>query len=114
MGATGGRGRAPGSIRSAFSVLVRRRVTDATNGFRIFRAEILSDPKIDIDQRWLDELRPRAVRPVQGDPARLPGDRGSRAPFATTPSESYTKMRGMKDWWRLFRPALLLRTGVKR
>jgi len=27
--------------------------------------------------------------------------------------EGYTKMRGLRDWWRLFRPALLLRLAVK-
>ena len=38
----------------AFSLLVGRRVTDATNGFRIFRRELLDDAKVDLDQRWLD------------------------------------------------------------
>ena len=28
--------------------------------------------------------------------------------------EGYTHMRGLSDWWRLFRPAVLLRFGVKR
>jgi hypothetical protein len=28
-------------------------------------------------------------------------------------AKGFTKMRGLRDWWRLFRPALLLRLGVK-
>ena len=89
----------------AFSVLVGRRVTDATNGFRIFRPELLSDSKIDLDQRWLDsyDLEPyvlyRAI--TCGLPRhRVPGHR------ALPRNESYTKMRGLKDWWRLFRPGV--------
>ena len=32
----------------------RAQVTDATNGFRIFRRELLDDAKVNLDQRWLD------------------------------------------------------------
>ena len=75
VGATGGRSFGTRLYSAVFSVLAFRRVTDATNGFRVFRASILDDPKIDIAQSWLDELRPRAVRAVQGDPAWLPAHR---------------------------------------
>ena len=95
-----------------FSLLVLRRVTDATNGFRVFRSTILDDPEIDISQPWLDryELEPyllyKAIR------------RGYRVvEYPVTVryhAEGYTKMRGIRDWWRLFRPAVLLRLGVKR
>ena len=117
----GGRVVGPGGSRvtgtriysAVFSVLVFHRVTDATNGFRVFRSSILADPKIDIDQDWLDsyELEPyllyKSIRR---------GYRVIEYPVTVRyhASEGYTKMRGIRDWWRLFRPAFLLRLGVKR
>src|SRR4051794_11100815 len=96
-----------------FSVLVFRRVTDATNGFRIFSSDLLRDPKVNIDQDWLAsyDLEPYLLYKA----IRL-GYKTIEVPCTVVyhASEGYTKMRGLKDWWRLFRPALLLRTGVKR
>ena len=94
-------------------MLALRRVTDATNGFRIFRTSILARPADRLDQPWLDsyDLEPyvlyKAIRR---------GYRSIERPVTVIyhAKEGYTKMRGLRDWWRLFRPAVLLRTGVKR
>jgi dolichol-phosphate mannosyltransferase len=96
-----------------FSLLALRRVTDATNGFRIFRSEILADPKVNLDQAWLSsyELEPyvlyQAIRR---------GYRVVEVPVTVRyhATEGFTHMRGLGDWWRLFRPAVLLRLGVKQ
>jgi dolichol-phosphate mannosyltransferase len=113
VGSTGGRGLGTRVYSVAFSILAGRRVTDATNGFRVFRSSILAHPSVNIDQAWLDsyDLEPyvlfKAIRA---------GYRVIEHPCTVVyhAREGYTKMRGIKDWWRLFRPALLLRTGVKR
>ena len=111
----GNSGRATGTklYSLAFSVLVGRRVTDATNGFRIFRRELLEDPRINLDQRWLDSYD---LEPYLLYKAITRGYRVIEHPCTVVyhRAESYSKMRGLKDWWRLFRPALLLRTGMKR
>ena len=113
LGPAGGRGIGTQFYSAVFSVLTGRRVTDATNGFRIFRREVLDDERIDIDQEWLTsyDLEPyvlfKAIRcgyTVIEVPCTVR--------YHTV--ESNTKMRGMRDWWRLFRPALLLRVGAKR
>lgn len=38
-----------------FSAVARHRVTDSTNGFRAVRTSLFDDPRIDLDQPWLDE-----------------------------------------------------------
>jgi dolichol-phosphate mannosyltransferase len=113
IGGNSGRARGTRLYSLAFSVLVGRRVTDATNGFRIFRREILDDPKVNIDQGWLDSYD---MEPYVLFRAITRGYRVIEHPCTVVyhRAESYSKMRGLKDWWRLFRPALLLRTGVKQ
>lgn len=112
VGPTGGRGPGTRFYSLVFSILVFRRITDATNGFRVFRTKILDDPFIDIDQDWLDryELEPYLLYRTIRSHYRV-------VEYPVTVvyhAEGYTKMRGLRDWWRLFRPALLLRFGVKR
>lgn len=113
IGSPGGRGFGTRFYSLVFSLITGRRITDATNGFRIFRAELLADPRVNVDQRWLDsyELEPyllyNAIRR---------GYRVVEVPCTVRyhAAEGYTKMRGLRDWWRLFRPAILLRIGAKK
>jgi dolichol-phosphate mannosyltransferase len=96
-----------------FSILAGRRVTDATNGFRIFDSKILADPRIRLDQEW---LRSYDLEPYVLYKAIRLGYRVVEHPVTVFyhATEGYTKMRGIEDWWRLFRPALLLRLRVKQ
>ena len=113
VGPTGGRGFGTRVYSVVFSVLAFHRVTDATNGFRVFRSELLRDPAINLDQAWMDsyDLEPYVLFQVIRR-----GYRVVEYPVTVRyhAAEGYTKMRGIRDWWRLFRPAFLLRFGVKR
>jgi len=86
--------------------------TDGTNGFRAFRLAMLDDPRIRLDQDWLDryELEPyllyQAVRC---------GYRVIEVPVTVRyHARGTTKMRLFRDSWRLLRPLIELRLGLKR
>jgi glycosyltransferase involved in cell wall biosynthesis len=98
---------------AAFSLLAGRRISDATNGFRILRAEVLRDPAIRLDQPWLTSYD---LEPYVLFKAITCGYRIIEVPVTVRyhTAESFTKMRGLTDRWRLFRPALLLRLGLRR
>jgi dolichol-phosphate mannosyltransferase len=90
-----------------FSLCVGRRITDATNGFKLFRASLCTS--LALDQEWLDgyELEPyllfQAIRR---------NHRVTEVPvtkfYPPDQATGYTKMRAWRDWWRISRPMLLL------
>jgi dolichol-phosphate mannosyltransferase len=112
IGPIGGRGPGQHIYSIVFSLLAFRRVSDATNGFRVFRASILNDPSIKLRQEWLDsyDLEPYLLfKTIRR------GYRVVEHPVTVRyhAHEGSTKMRGLRDWWRLFRPALLLRLRIQ-
>jgi dolichol-phosphate mannosyltransferase len=98
-----------------FSFFVRRRVTDASSGFRAFDMSMLEDGRINLWQTWLDryELEPYLLFKA----IRL-GHRVIEVPVTIEYPESdgisYTKMRVLVDWWKIFRPVLFLGLGIRR
>lgn len=98
-----------------FTVYTRRRCTDLTNGFRAYRISLLDDPRIDIEQEWLDTYEYEyyvhwkaytlgyAVAEVPVT-KRYPEQRGVE----------YTKIRPVTGWWRMLRPFILLGLRIKK
>jgi dolichol-phosphate mannosyltransferase len=86
--------------------------TDGTNGLRAFRLRLLDDARIHLDQPWLDryELEPyllfQAVRC---------GFRVREVPVTVRyHARGTTKMRLVRDGWRIMKPLVYLRLGLRR
>lgn len=97
-----------------FSLAARRRVTESTNGFRAVHRRVLTDPRLDLAQSWLDhyELEPYLyLRAIQL------GYRTVEVPVTKIypPKRlGQTKMRPIIDWWSITRPLVYLGLGIKR
>jgi dolichol-phosphate mannosyltransferase len=97
-----------------FSLLARHHVTDGSSGIRAFRAAVLENQEIHLDQSWLDtyELEPYLYFKVL-----TLGYRVKEVPidiiYPADRKATYTKMRIIRDWWRISRPLLFLRLGLK-
>ena len=96
-----------------FSILVGRRVTDATGGYQAYRLKILEDPRVKIHQPWLGRYE---VETYIFAKTLLCGYRWKEIPIHITYKEHgpYTRARPIVDWWGYFRPVLLLRLGLKK
>lgn len=96
-----------------FSLAARHRVTESTNGFRAVHRRVLTDPRLRLDQRWLDEyeLEPylylRAIRL---------GYRTCEVPVTKVypPKKlGQTKMKPISGWWSILRPLVYVGLGLK-
>ena len=96
-----------------FSLIVGKKLTETTNGFRAFRTSILRDPRIDWRQSWLDqyELEPYLLyKTIQL------GYRHTEVPVSKIyppHKEGYTKMKPFTGWWSMLRPIVYLAFRLK-
>jgi dolichol-phosphate mannosyltransferase len=96
-----------------FSLTARKWVSESTNGFRAFRATLLDDARIRLDQSWLDgyELEPY----LYWKTIRL-GYRTAEVPVTKIyppKAVGYTKMKPITGWWSMLRPLVLLGLGLR-
>jgi dolichol-phosphate mannosyltransferase len=96
------------------SRFVGKQLTESTNGFRAIRLQCLDDPRIRLDQPWLDGyglevyLLYKMIRC---------GFRHAEVPCTKIyPAKKIgnTKMRPIIDWWDILKPVFLLGLGIKR
>ena len=98
-----------------FTIISFKRITDGTNGFRAFYLSIFDDPIFNLDQEWLNtyELEPyllyKAVRSPKIKVVEVP-----ITVYYHGAPKTYTKMKPFRDWWRLARPLVFLRLGLRR
>jgi len=97
-----------------FSLVAGRRVTESTNGFRAIKREVLEDPRLDLEQEWLDEyeLEPYLyIRTIRM------GYRTAEVPVTKIypPKQlGQTKMKPISGWWSILRPLVLMGLGLKK
>ncbi len=97
-----------------FSLVARRWVTESTNGFRAVHRRVLTDGRLDLSQRWLDEYE---LEPYLYLCAIRLGYRTAEVPVTKIypPRRlGQTKMTPVFGWWSILRPLVYLGLGLKR
>ncbi len=98
-----------------FSLALRKRLTDATNGFRAYRISLLTDPRIDWNQPWLGfsyEIEFYLLFKVNAHKFRVAEVPVSKV-YDFEKTESYTKVRPV-DWLKNLKPLFLLWFGLRK
>ena len=96
------------------SLATGTRLTESTNGFRAVRMKVFDDPRINLDQAWLNEYE---LEPYLLFKALKLGYRHTEVPVHKIyPSRKigYTKMKPISGWWSILRPVVFLGLGLRK
>ncbi|HEX3999219.1 MAG TPA: glycosyltransferase family 2 protein [Pirellulales bacterium] len=95
------------------SRIAGKRLTETTNGFRAIRLSCLADPRVRLEQRWLDGYGLEVYLLYK---LIVCGFRHTEVPCTKIyPPRRIgnTKMKPIIGWWDILRPVLLLGMGIR-
>lgn len=99
-----------------FTLVTGRSTTDASNGFRAYRLSLFDDPRININQDWLDryELETYLHVKVHWLKYRVREVAVSKTYPPPKAGLKYSHIRPFIDWWSILRPILLLALRIRK
>jgi len=97
-----------------FRIIFKTKITDATNGFRVFKREILDNPELNLWQNWLlqYELEPYLLIRT----SKL-GYKIGEVPVTKRYHDEMkdnTKMVPFKSWWSILKPLIMIGFNLKK
>ncbi len=97
-----------------FRLISSADLTDTTNGFRAARTSMLRDPRLALDQSWLDEYELEVYLLYKAAKlGYMVTEVGVTKRYP--PKElGQTKMKPIVGWWSILRPLFLLGLGIKK
>lgn len=96
------------------SFVTGMKITDSTNGFRAVRTGFFDDPRMNIEQQWLDQYE---LEPYLLFYAIRLGYKTIEVPVTKIyppKAEGYTKMKPWTGWWSILRPVIYLALGIRK
>ena len=96
------------------SLFSGKRVSESSNGYRAMRVSVLADPRIDLDQTWLDGYQLEVYLLMK---LLKLGYRATEVPVTKLyPPRAIgnTKMRPLIDWWHMLEPIFVVGLGIER
>ena len=97
-----------------FRILFRAKITDATNGFRVFKREVLDNPNLNLWQDWLLQYELEPYLLIQTCRS---GFNVGEVPVTKryhNDMKDNTKMVPFKSWWSILRPLFLISLRLKK
>lgn len=90
------------------------RGTDASNGFRAYKLSIFNDKRINIRQQWLNRYEFETYLHYKVISLGYKITEVAVTKDYLVNVKNYSKIRPFYDWWRMLRPLIILRLGIKQ
>lgn len=97
-----------------FSLAARRWVTESTNGFRAVTRKVLTDPRIDLAQAWLDEYELEPYLYLRTIRLGYPTVEVPVTKVYPPRQLGQTKMKPITGWWSILRPLVFVGLGLRK
>ena len=89
------------------------RCSDVTNGFRAYRVSILSDPRIDVWQSWLDKYQLEYYLHYKVLTLNYMFTERPVSKIYPRERRGYSQISPFRDWWQIVGPLVLLKLGAR-